>query len=180
MRVLPTAHYALPAKTFRYVLKHPDRSSELSATHRSDRRDSTVRPADSPQFHCESLQMYTHRILNDYPLGSGILRELIQNSDDAEANSQVRAVLFCAQSANLSMTSHMLQILVLDSRSFGTSTLLDPVLARYQGPALLAFNDSKFTEKDWKSLMSISNSEKKDDISKAGKVRESHLARLLL
>ena len=71
------------------------------------------------------------------------------------------------------------QILVLDNRSFGKSTLLDPVLARYQGPALLAFNDSSFTEQDWKNLQSISRSEKRNDISKAGKVCEISQHRLV-
>ncbi|OCH87991.1 hypothetical protein OBBRIDRAFT_117037 [Obba rivulosa] len=87
-------------------------------------------------------------ILQRYPYSVGLLREILQNSDDAKATKQ---------------------IIVLDHRSHPTQRLLKRELAELQGPALLAFNDAKFTEDDWIALQNISKSSKKLDTSKIGK-----------
>ncbi|EAU81709.2 hypothetical protein CC1G_02725 [Coprinopsis cinerea okayama7 len=79
-------------------------------------------------------------ILSNYPFSVGILRELLQNSDDAKAK---------------------LQTFVLDCRTHGTNPL--------QGPALLAFNDAQFSKDDWVALQNISESSKREDTSKIGK-----------
>ncbi|KAF8131271.1 hypothetical protein K438DRAFT_1739837, partial [Mycena galopus ATCC 62051] len=87
-------------------------------------------------------------ILGAYPFSVGLFRELLQNSDDARATKQV---------------------FVLDARSHGTGTLVDPKLATTQGPSLLAYNDSLFSDADWDALQSIHRSSKKEDTSKIGK-----------
>ncbi|KAJ6510488.1 hypothetical protein C8R45DRAFT_1088650 [Mycena sanguinolenta] len=87
-------------------------------------------------------------ILGAYPFSVGLFRELLQNSDDARATKQV---------------------FVLDARSHGTETLIDPKLATTQGPSLLAYNDSLFLDSDWDALQSIHRSSKKEDTSKIGK-----------
>ncbi|KAJ7186780.1 hypothetical protein C8R46DRAFT_279690 [Mycena filopes] len=87
-------------------------------------------------------------ILSAYPFSVGLLREVLQNSDDARASKQV---------------------FVLDARSHGTQTLVDPKLATTQGPSLLAYNDALFSESDWDALQSIHRSSKKTDTSKIGK-----------
>ncbi|KAJ7262754.1 hypothetical protein B0H12DRAFT_1104316 [Mycena haematopus] len=87
-------------------------------------------------------------ILGAYPFSVGLFRELLQNSDDARATKQV---------------------FVLDARSHGTGTLIDPKLATTQGPSLLAYNDSLFLDTDWDALQSIHRSSKKEDTSKIGK-----------
>ncbi|KAJ7034674.1 hypothetical protein C8F04DRAFT_1100594 [Mycena alexandri] len=87
-------------------------------------------------------------ILSAYPFSVGLLREILQNSDDARASKQV---------------------FVLDTRSHGTRTLVDPKLASTQGPSLLAYNDALFSENDWDALQSIHRSSKKTDTSKIGK-----------
>ncbi|KAF7361321.1 BTB domain-containing protein [Mycena sanguinolenta] len=87
-------------------------------------------------------------ILGAYPFSVGLFRELLQNSDDARATKQV---------------------FVLDARSHGTETLIDPKLAATQGPSLLAYNDSLFSDSDWDALQSIHRSSKKEDTSKIGK-----------
>ncbi|KAJ7736786.1 hypothetical protein DFH07DRAFT_842830 [Mycena maculata] len=87
-------------------------------------------------------------ILGAYPFSVGLFRELLQNSDDARASQQ---------------------IFVLDSRTHGTGSLVDPLLAKTQGPSLLAYNDALFSDEDWDALQSIHRSSKKTDTSKIGK-----------
>ncbi|KAJ7578057.1 hypothetical protein C8J56DRAFT_869498 [Mycena floridula] len=86
-------------------------------------------------------------ILDSYP-ENGILRELLQNSDDAQAKSQ---------------------IFILDRRTHPNSSLVDPSLCYSQGPALLAFNDTLFSDSDWDALRKINNSNKTQDETKTGK-----------
>ncbi|KAJ6617959.1 hypothetical protein B0H10DRAFT_1947944 [Mycena sp. CBHHK59/15] len=87
-------------------------------------------------------------ILGAYPFSIGLFRELLQNSDDARASTQV---------------------FVLDSGTHGTRFLVDPGLAATQGPSLLAYNDALFSDDDWDALQSIHRSSKKTDTSKIGK-----------
>lgn len=102
---------------------------------------------------------YTHRlskILEEYPDGSQIIREILQNSDDAKSTSQ---------------------IFILDRNFYQSNSLLTPLkksdktnlgLDRYQGPALLAKNDTIFEERDFDSLKKLANSEKYDQFDKIG------------
>ena len=79
-------------------------------------------------------------ILRNYPEGTAILKELIQNADDAGA----RTISF-----------------TLDCRSHPSVTLADAALSEFQGPALHVFNDAVFTEEDFKSIQRIGDSLKK-------------------
>jgi sacsin len=111
-------------------------------------------------------------IIKDYPEGTQILKELLQNADDANARSFV---------------------LMLDKRSHGSDSLLgnrdtveyeegnpytncrsehgDPnPMQHHQGPALLVFDDAIFQESDFQSIQSIQKSQKKLDPSKTGQV----------
>ncbi|KAI9684824.1 MAG: hypothetical protein M1829_000199 [Trizodia sp. TS-e1964] len=87
-------------------------------------------------------------VCRDYPPGGGILRELLQNADDAGATSME---------------------FVLDTRSHPTSDLLFEGLAEFQGPALLAFNNSLFMDEDFDSLTRLGNSRKFSDKMTTGK-----------
>jgi len=89
-------------------------------------------------------------ILRNYPEGTAILKELVQNADDAGA----RKVSVC-----------------LDGRTHSTTGLASPDLAQFQGPALLAYNDSVFTEDDFRSIQRIGDSLKKleEDQTKIGR-----------
>ena len=64
-------------------------------------------------------------ILRDYPEGSSIFKELVQNADDAGATT----VRIC-----------------VSRRQHGTRLLLGPRMAEWQGPALLVWNSSTFSE----------------------------------
>ena len=79
---------------------------------------------------------------------SSCLRELVQNADDAKASK----VEF-----------------VLDSNTYTGGPLLHQDLQDYQGPSLLAWNDSCFKESDFQSLSSVGDSLKHDDIATTGK-----------
>ncbi|RIA90183.1 hypothetical protein C1645_164871 [Glomus cerebriforme] len=93
---------------------------------------------------------YTRRlrkILEEYPDGSQVLREILQNSDDAKSTKQ---------------------IFILDHNTYPSSNLFERKLDRHQGPALLAKNNALFEERDFKSLLNLANSEKYDQFDKIG------------
>jgi sacsin len=79
-----------------------------------------------------------------------ITQEIIQNADDASATK----ISF-----------------LLDSRRepYGKSSLYNGDLAKFQGPALYAFNDALFKEEDWEGLQTLMVSNKKDDPLKVGR-----------
>ncbi|XP_077170613.1 sacsin-like [Paroedura picta] len=91
---------------------------------------------------------YLQSILRKYPDGGQILKELVQNADDANAKDV---------------------ILLYDERDFGTQRLFSEGLASAQGPALLAYNDGLFSEKDWDGIQSPGLSHKVDDPSTVGR-----------
>ncbi|KAE9615782.1 putative transcription factor C2H2 family [Lupinus albus] len=87
-------------------------------------------------------------VLLNYPEGTTVLKELIQNADDAGATR----VSLC-----------------LDRRSHGQDSLLSDSLSQWQGPALLAFNDACFTEEDFVSISKIGGSSKQGQSWKTGR-----------
>ncbi|CAH9144035.1 unnamed protein product [Cuscuta epithymum] len=87
-------------------------------------------------------------VLLNYPEGTTVLKELIQNADDAGATK------LC---------------LCLDRRSHGTQSLLSDRLAQLQGPALLAYNDAIFTDEDFVSISKIGGSAKHGQAWKTGR-----------
>ncbi|XP_042978918.1 sacsin isoform X3 [Carya illinoinensis] len=87
-------------------------------------------------------------VLLNYPEGTTVLKELIQNADDAGATT----VRLC-----------------LDRRLHGSDSLLSDTLAQWQGPALLAYNDAVFTEDDFVSISRIGGSGKHGQAWKTGR-----------
>ena len=59
--------------------------------------------------------------------------------------------------------------LCLDCRHHGTRSLAFPNTAGFQGPALLAFNDAKFSEADFASISRIGDSVKREQVGKTGR-----------
>lgn len=113
----------------------------------------------------QALTVTLKNICRDYPAGGGILRELLQNADDAGASEMVRAGKY---STTLPFTK-MMKVFVLDTHSHPASNLLHPGLDEYQGPALLAYNNAKFSAKDFESLSSLGASRKEQDAFATGK-----------
>lgn len=96
----------------------------------------------------QPLTTVLRNIIREYPAGGGVLRELCQNADDAGA-TQVE--------------------FVLDTRTYEVCKILHQDLAEYQGPALLAFNNSTFSSVDFDSLSKIGESAKANDPNSTGK-----------
>ena len=74
------------------------------------------------------LTVRIREILQAYADGISIVKELVQNADDARA----REVRFC-----------------WDLRTHGTDTIVDAKMAPFQGPSLLVYNNAVFTEADF-------------------------------
>ncbi|XP_069728250.1 sacsin-like [Phaenicophaeus curvirostris] len=88
---------------------------------------------------------YLHSILQKYPDGGQILKELVQNADDAGANE----VVFVSDEREFDVTRGGLE---------GT-----------QGPALLAYNDAVMSPRDWEGILSPGKSHKREDPSTVGR-----------
>lgn len=86
-------------------------------------------------------------ICERYPQNT-CLRELLQNADDAGATELEY---------------------VVDTNAYTNRPLLHPKLDEYHGPALLARNNSIFTETDFSSLSSVGDSAKRKDPASTGK-----------
>ena len=95
----------------------------------------------------EPLTTRLRNILEDYDGLASVLRELVQNADDA-----------CAQKIRI----------VLDRTEFGTQLLLDEKMAAFQGPALYVYNDREFEEKDFYGICHLGASNKRLDSSTIG------------
>ena len=91
---------------------------------------------------------YTHRIrkiLEEYPDGSQVLREILQNSDDARSTEQIFILDHNTYSSNKLFKPHL--------DNYQRDKKSDLKLDRYQGPALLAINNTVFEERDFQSLL---------------------------
>ncbi|XP_027733449.1 sacsin isoform X3 [Vombatus ursinus] len=87
-------------------------------------------------------------ILRRYPEGGQILKELIQNAEDAGATE----VKF-----------------LYDETQYGKETLWSKDMEQYQGSALYVYNNAVFTPEDWHGIQEIARSRKKDDPLKVGR-----------
>ncbi|XP_041857853.1 sacsin-like [Melanotaenia boesemani] len=91
---------------------------------------------------------YLRDILRRYPDGGQILKELIQNADDAQATEVV---------------------FIHDERSYQTESLWTNELGKYQGPALYTYNNAVFTDDDWDRIQKAGRSGKINDPNKIGR-----------
>ena len=96
----------------------------------------------------EPLTTRLSNILNDYKVGVGIFKELIQNADDAGATK----VCF-----------------LVDRREGPKKSLFSPDMSECQGPALWAYNDAVFSDDDFKNINKLAGKTKKDDFTKIGR-----------
>ena len=96
----------------------------------------------------ERLTVRLKELIRNYPRGVGIIKEFIQNADDAGAKSL--AVL-------------------LDMRKHPATHIRDSRMARLVGPALLIANESVFSPRDFESIQHIGESNKTESGPKTGR-----------
>lgn len=110
----------------------------------------------------EPLTNRIRGILDEYPDGTQIARELLQNSDDARSTVQWYL-----------LDHHNYNKQASDTASGTESSqlrLFHDDLQEYMGPALLAGSDSIFEKEDFDSLKSLAASKKRKDESKIGQM----------
>jgi len=95
----------------------------------------------------ETLTNRIKRILSGYPCDKEILKELLQNADDAGATE-----------------IHF----VKDTRQHGTERVFDQSWKPLQGPALCVYNNRPFTEADLKGIQMLGQGSKVFDPNKTG------------
>ena len=94
----------------------------------------------------EELVTRLKGLLDGYPCDIGILKEMIQNADDANASE-----------------IHFIK----DFRTHGCSAIFDN-FEEFQGPSLLVFNDSPFSQADLEGLQNLGVGSKNADPAKTG------------
>src|SRR6266446_960358 len=87
----------------------------------------------------ERLTVRLAGLIRDYPRGPGIIKEFLQNADDAGAN-RLRVIM--------------------DWRDYGHDLPFGSPLRQVLGPALLLANDAEFTDDDFKGIVHIGESGK--------------------
>ena len=95
----------------------------------------------------ERLVKRIKRIIESYPFNEDILKEMLQNADDARAT-----------------TVHFIR----DTRSLKTEKVFEESWKAIQGPALCVYNDKSFTKKDIQGIQSLGEGSKSDDPAKTG------------
>ena len=95
----------------------------------------------------EDLTQRIKNILHDYPLDVTFLKELLQNADDAKATKMC---------------------VILDKRTHGKDRIISPEWAELQGPALLVWNNSDFTDEDLEGIQKLGLGSKRGDTESIG------------
>lgn len=96
----------------------------------------------------EPLTTRLKNLLHDYPEGVGIVKELIQNADDAGAKK-----------------IHI----TFDWQTYEAEKLPDPRLKKLMGPAMLIYNDSTFSDQDFQNIQDLGESGKRENLWKTGR-----------
>ena len=95
----------------------------------------------------EELTRRIQNIIRDYPFDMTIIKELLQNADDAKATKM-----------------HV----IVDMRTHSDKHILSEEWGELQGPALLVWNDSVFTEEDLKGIQRLGLGSKRSDSETIG------------
>jgi sacsin len=96
----------------------------------------------------EPLTTRLHNLVRSYPKGLGVLKELIQNADDAEANE----ILF-----------------IIDEQEYDVTGMPDSMHWLHTTPALLVYNNKPFSDLDIQGIQKIGESGKSLSVGKTGR-----------
>jgi hypothetical protein len=99
-------------------------------------------------FQREPLTVRLRNLIHDYPEGVGIVKELIQNADDAGAK-------------RIHIT--------FDWRQHACNGLPDPRMQELMGAAMVVYNDSAFSDADFDNIQSLGESGKRETLWKTGR-----------
>ena len=99
-------------------------------------------------YQSEPLTTRLKNLIRDYPEGVGIIKELVQNADDAGA-------------------THV--EIVFDWRSHKFEKLPDPRMKALMGPAMLVYNNAQFTDRDFENIQSLGDSGKRETLWETGR-----------
>lgn len=132
---------------------HSDISAMLAhrlgaQTMREQKLDKYSHRIGKPFGQSERLTDRLKRVLEAYPCDVGILKEIIQNAEDAGATEV-----------------HFIH----DPRQHGTTRVLSEQWKDLQGPALCIYNDCPFTEKDFEGIQKLGIGSKTGSPEKTGK-----------
>ena len=148
------APYAPRDETYRYVSDMIPRKTALQLKVRAVRAKMLDKYVNSSsQFRGaqfgqrEELTRRIQNILRDYPFDVTVLKELLQNADDAKATKMY---------------------VILDKRTHGKESVLSEKWQTLQGPALLVWNDSDFTEKDIQGIQELGLGSKRSEAESIG------------
>ena len=144
------APWVAPRGDTAYVHEHVpiDLAYKMGAVDiRSKKLAKISRPIGKPFGQREELTDRLKGILKSYPCDVGILKELVQNADDAGATE-----------------IHF----IYDPRNHPTDRLLSDNWKELQGPALCVYNNQPFSEKDLEGIQRLGIGSKTDDPTKTG------------
>ena len=96
----------------------------------------------------EPLTTRLKNLIHDYPEGIGIIKELVQNADDAGAS--------CIH-------------ITFDWRTHSCINLPDIGMSKLMGAAMLVYNDSVFSDEDFNNIQSLGEGGKKKTLWKTGR-----------
>ncbi len=96
----------------------------------------------------EPLTTRLHNLVRSYPKGFGILKEFIQNADDAGADEIV---------------------FVIDEQQYNTVELPESMHPLHTNPALLIYNNKPFDENDIQGIQRLGESDKSKSLGKTGR-----------
>ena len=105
-------------------------------------------PIGKPFGQYEKLTDRLKTILQAYPPDEGILKELLQNADDAKA-SEIH--------------------FVFDPRTHGSERIFSDDWSDLQGPAICVYNDKPFSKEDIEGIQKLGIGSKVDDPAKTGR-----------
>lgn len=125
-----------------------DRNTTSAAAPTDGTRDVLADDEEEPFEQSERRTVRLKGLIRNYPRGIGIIKEFLQNADDAGAT-------------RLSV--------VMDWRCHSPEGLPDPRMAALLGPALLISNDKPFTDEDVSAIQRIGEGSKREAGPKIGR-----------
>ena len=140
---------------YNYVHKHITRQVAIKFSVKLVRSEFLGKFVSSAKTHFHGVPFGQHEeltrriqnILEGYPLDITVLKELLQNADDAKATKMY---------------------IIMDKRVHGHETILSEKWEKLQGPALLVWNDSVFSEEDLQGIQELGLGSKRSDAETIG------------